>query len=101
VQALGNMAKTIYLWRKRALIDAGLLPGLTSIERAELVAARRRIRDLKTELAIHRRAIPAALLHRRRGTLQSLSVHFSPPNLFSFRAPPTPENENGWLTCSV
>ena len=48
--------QTVYLWRKRALIDAGRLPGLTSIEQVELVAARRRIRELETELAIHRRA---------------------------------------------
>jgi putative transposase len=48
--------QSIYLWRKRALIDAGQLPGLTSIEQAELVAARRRIRELESELAIHRRA---------------------------------------------
>jgi len=31
-------------------------PGLTSVERAELIAARRRIRELESELAIHRAA---------------------------------------------
>jgi transposase-like protein len=48
--------QVIYGWRKRELIDAGLLPGLTSPEQAELVAAKRRIRELEAELAIHRRA---------------------------------------------
>ena len=48
--------QSIYLWRKRDQIDAGLLPGLTSLEQAELVAARRRIRELEAELAIHQRA---------------------------------------------
>jgi hypothetical protein len=45
-----------YLWRKREQIDAGLLAGLTSLEQAELVAARRGIRELEAELAIHQRA---------------------------------------------
>ncbi len=48
--------QTIYGWRKRDLIDAGLIPGLTSAEQSELVAARRRIRELEAELAIHQRA---------------------------------------------
>ena len=34
----------------------GLQPGLTSTEKAELTAANRRISELETELAIHRRA---------------------------------------------
>ena len=32
------------------------MPGITSSENAELVAARKRIAELETELAIHRRA---------------------------------------------
>jgi hypothetical protein len=35
----------------------GLEPGLTSAEHAELVAARRRIAQLETELAVTRRAV--------------------------------------------
>ena len=46
----------IYNWRKQDRIDRGELPGLSSIERAELVAARRRIRALEAELAAERRA---------------------------------------------
>jgi transposase-like protein len=48
--------QTIYAWRRQDRIDRGREPGLSSIERAELVAARQRIRELETELAIHRRA---------------------------------------------
>ena len=48
--------QTIYTWRRQARIDAGLEAGVTSAEHAELQAARRRIRELETELAIHRRA---------------------------------------------
>jgi len=48
--------QTIYTWRRQARIDAGLEVGLTTSEQAELAAAKRRIRELETELAIHRRA---------------------------------------------
>lgn len=48
--------QTIYNWRRQELIDTGQLPGVTSSEQAELVAARRRIAELETELAVHRRA---------------------------------------------
>jgi transposase len=48
--------QTIYTWRRQELIDTGQLPGLTSADNAELVAARRRIAELEAELAIHRRA---------------------------------------------
>jgi transposase-like protein len=48
--------QTIYTWRRQDRIDRGLEPGLSSAELAELVAARTRIRELETELAIHRRA---------------------------------------------
>ena len=37
-------------------MDQGIEPGLTSAERAELAAARLRIRELEAEVAIHRRA---------------------------------------------
>ena len=53
---LGVSQQTIYVWRRQARIDAGLEAGVTSAERAELVAAKKRIRELETELAIHRRA---------------------------------------------
>ena len=48
--------QSIYSWRRQDLIDRGELPGLSSLEREELRDARRRIRELETELAVHRRA---------------------------------------------
>jgi len=48
--------QTIYAWRRQARIDAGLEAGLSTSEQAELKAAKRRIRELEAELAIHRRA---------------------------------------------
>ena len=55
-KALGISAQSIYTWRRQDRIDKGLLPGLSSHEHDELVAARRRIAQLETELAVTRRA---------------------------------------------
>jgi len=49
-------AQVIYTWRRQHLIDTGQMPGITSSDQAELVAARKRIAELETELAIHRQA---------------------------------------------
>src|SRR3954452_2173185 len=48
--------QSVYTWRRRELVDLGELPGLSSEEREELRVARRGIRELETELAVHRRA---------------------------------------------
>jgi transposase-like protein len=48
--------QTLYTWRRQERIDRGLVPGLTSVERDELAAAKRRIGELEAELEIHRRA---------------------------------------------
>jgi transposase len=53
---LGISEQTVYSWRRQERIDQRIEPGLTSAERAELAAARRRIRELEAELAIHRKA---------------------------------------------
>jgi transposase-like protein len=53
---LGISAESIYTWRRQDRIDRGLQPGLTSAEKSELTAAKRRIAELEAELAIHRRA---------------------------------------------
>ncbi len=53
---LGISDQTIYGWRHQDRVDRGVEAGLTSTERAELLSARRRIRELETELAVHRRA---------------------------------------------
>jgi transposase len=47
---------SIYAWRRQERIDEGASPGLSSLEREELKVARARIRQLETELAVHRRA---------------------------------------------
>ena len=48
--------RSIYSWCRQELIDRGELPGLSSVEREELRAARRRISEFEAELAVHRRA---------------------------------------------
>lgn len=53
---LGVSGQTIYAWRKQDAIDRGLTWGMSSSEHAELTAARRRIAELETELAVTRRA---------------------------------------------
>lgn len=53
---LGVSEQTLYTWRRQAQIDRGELPGLTTGERAELAVAKRRVRELETELEVHRRA---------------------------------------------
>ena len=53
---LGISAQSIYTWARQDRIDKGLEPGLATAEKAELSAAKRRITELETELAVHRRA---------------------------------------------
>ncbi len=54
---LGMSEQSIDIWRRQDRIDRGLVPGLSSVEKAELVAAKKRIAELETELAISRRAM--------------------------------------------
>src|SRR5919107_3109141 len=49
--------QTIYTWRRQDRIDRGEQPGLTTAEKAELAAAKKRIAELETELAIAQRAV--------------------------------------------
>ncbi len=53
---LGVSEQAIYGWRRQERIDRGLEAGVSTLERAELAAAKRRIRELEAELAVHRRA---------------------------------------------
>ena len=53
---LGISEQAIYGWRRQEQIDRGLEPGVSTLERVELAAAKRRIRELEAELAVHRRA---------------------------------------------
>ena len=54
---LGISDQSIYTWRRQDRIDRGLVPGLSSAEKEELAAAKRRIAQLELELAATRRAI--------------------------------------------
>ena len=53
---LGVSDQTIYNWRAQDQIDRGVRVGVSTSESAELAAARKRIRDLETELAVTKRA---------------------------------------------
>ena len=48
--------QTIYNWRNQDRVDRGLRPGVSTAESVELAAARQRIRELETELAVTKRA---------------------------------------------
>lgn len=52
---LGVSDQTIYNWRKQDRVDHGLAAGVTTAESAELTVARKRIRELETELAVTKR----------------------------------------------
>jgi transposase-like protein len=49
---LGPAEATVYRWKAQDRIDRGLKPGTTTSERGELAAARQRIKELETELAL-------------------------------------------------
>ena len=53
---LGITAQTIYNWRNQDHVDRGLRAGVSTSESVELTAARKRIRELETELAVTKRA---------------------------------------------
>jgi transposase len=47
---------TLFRWKKQAFIDAGLAPGVKSLEVDELAQAQRTIEELEAELALVRAA---------------------------------------------
>ncbi|GLY70811.1 transposase [Amycolatopsis taiwanensis] len=53
---LGISESCLHNWLKQDRIDRGERPGLSSREHAELAAAKRRIRQLETELEVLREA---------------------------------------------
>jgi transposase-like protein len=55
-EQLGITGQTVYNWRNQDRIDRGVRAGMSTRESAELMAARKRIRELETELEITRRA---------------------------------------------
>jgi transposase len=51
----GMSEATIYTWLKQEKIDKGEIEGLSTDQALELAAAKRRIRQLETELAVSRK----------------------------------------------
>jgi transposase-like protein len=54
-QTFGMTETTIYNWIKQDKIDRGELDGLSTDQALELAAAKKRIRQLETELAVARK----------------------------------------------
>lgn len=52
---LGMSEATIYVWLKQDKIDKGEVEGLTTEQALDLAAAKRRIKQLETELAVARK----------------------------------------------
>ena len=52
----GICEATLFRWKRQALIDAGVIEGIPSVEADELAAARKRIAALEAELALTRDA---------------------------------------------
>ena len=53
---LGLAEATVYRWKAQDLIDRGVKPGTSTTEQGELAAAKRRIKELETELALVKQA---------------------------------------------
>ena len=53
---LGITAQPVYNWWNQDQIDRGLRVGVSTSESSELAAARKRVGELETELAVIRRA---------------------------------------------
>ena len=53
---LGLAEATVYRWKAQDLIDRGVKPGTSTSEHGELAAARQRIKELETELALVKQA---------------------------------------------
>ena len=70
---LGMSEQTVYAWRRQHLIDNGRVPGITCSDLSELVAARKRIIQLETELAVTRRAneLLEEVVHPKGGSRSS------------------------------
>jgi transposase len=54
-ETFGMTQASIYAWLKQDRIDRGESPGLSTEGQMELAAAKRRIRQLETELAVSRK----------------------------------------------
>jgi transposase len=54
-ETFGMTQASVYSWLKRDRIDRGEAPGLSTEGQMELAAAKRRIRQLETELAVSKK----------------------------------------------
>lgn len=54
-ETFGISDATIYNWLKQERIDRGEVPGLSTEEALDLAAAKRKIKQLETELAVSRK----------------------------------------------
>lgn len=54
-ETFGVSEASVYTWLKQDRIDRGEAPGLSTEGQMELAAAKRRIRQLETELAVSRK----------------------------------------------
>jgi len=54
-ETFGVSQATVYSWIKQDKIDHGEIDGLSTDQQVDLAAARRRIRQLETELAVARK----------------------------------------------
>jgi transposase len=63
----------VYRWKAQDLIDRGIKPGLSTSERGELAAVRRRIQELETGLALVKQAARCS----RRGRAQKTPTRSS------------------------
>ena len=73
--------QTIYRWLRKDRIDRSLEAGVSSAERAELAAARNRIRELEAELEVHRRAtelLKGAPTHKGFAAIEVIAPRVSP-----------------------
>jgi transposase-like protein len=66
--------QTISSWLRQDRADRGLESGLTTPERAELRAARRRIAESEAERAIHRRAVRCWAWWRPQRRFEGIAV---------------------------
>lgn len=55
-ETFGMSDATIYTWLKQERIDRGEVPGLSTDEALDLAAAKRRIKQVETELAVSRKS---------------------------------------------
>jgi transposase-like protein len=70
-ETFGMTEATIYSWLKQDRVDRGEEPGLSTEGQMELAAAKRRIRQLETELAVSRKVNEVFLEQNLAGSHKS------------------------------